>query len=290
MKKVSIFLIVVALVVGMVGCGQPVPSYALAIASTAGGSVTTPGEGMFTYDAGTVVDLVGEAEEGYYFVNWTGDVGTIADVNAPTTTITMQGDYEITANFEKVNFMVAAGFFHTVGLKNDGTMVAVGRNDYGECNVGNWTDIMQVAAGGYHTVGLKDDSTAVAVGRNDYGECSVGNWTDIMQVAAGFFHTVGLKNDGTVVAVGRNDYGECDVGNWTDIMQVAVGVYHTVGLKNDGTVVAVGTVGCDVGNWTDIIQVAAGFFHTVGLKDDGTVVAVGQNTYGQCNVGGWDLN
>ena len=37
--------------------------------------------------------------EGYRFVEWTGDVGTIADVYAATTTITMNGDYSITANF-----------------------------------------------------------------------------------------------------------------------------------------------------------------------------------------------
>jgi len=67
--------------------------------STAGGSVTTPGEGVFTYDEGTVVDLIAEAEEGYRFVEWTGDVGNIADVHAATTTITMSGDYSITANF-----------------------------------------------------------------------------------------------------------------------------------------------------------------------------------------------
>ena len=75
--------------------------YNLITSSTAGGSVTTPGEGIFTYDDGTVVDLVAEAEEGYRFVEWTGDVGTIADVYAATTTITINGDYSITANFVK---------------------------------------------------------------------------------------------------------------------------------------------------------------------------------------------
>jgi hypothetical protein len=74
--------------------------YDLTIDSTVGGNVTTPGEGLFPdYDAGTVVDLVAEAEEGYRFVNWTGDVHTIADVNAAATNITMNGHYSITANF-----------------------------------------------------------------------------------------------------------------------------------------------------------------------------------------------
>jgi hypothetical protein len=38
-------------------------------------------------------------DEGYWFVNWSGDVDTIADANAATTTITMNDDYSITAKF-----------------------------------------------------------------------------------------------------------------------------------------------------------------------------------------------
>ena len=76
-----------------------VKQYDLTISSTAGGSVITPGEGTFTYGEGTVLDLVAEIDEGYQFYDWTGDVGTIADVNAAITTITMNGDYDITARF-----------------------------------------------------------------------------------------------------------------------------------------------------------------------------------------------
>ena len=77
----------------------PPDEYDLTISSTLGGSVTTPGEGTFTYDEGTVVDLVATPNAGYRFDEWTGDVGTVADVNDPTTTITMNGDYSVTANF-----------------------------------------------------------------------------------------------------------------------------------------------------------------------------------------------
>jgi alpha-tubulin suppressor-like RCC1 family protein len=184
----------------------------------------------------------------------------------------------------------AAGFYHTVGLQSDGTVVAVGDNLAGQCDVGGWTGIDQVAAGGYHTVGVKDDGTVVAVGDNLEGRCDVGGWTGIDQVAAGGYHTVGVKDDGTVVAVGPNYDGRCNVGDWTDIDQVAAGGLHTVAVKDDETVVAVGDNyygQCDVGNWTNITQVAAGYYHTVGLKSDGTVVAVGNNAYGQCNVGDW---
>ena len=153
-----------------------------------------------------------------------------------------------------------------------------------------------VAAGSGHTVGLKRDGTVVAVGFCTFGQCDVSGWTDIVAVAAGDYHTVGLKRDGSVVAVGSNGSGQCDVSGWTDIMAVAAGDDHTVGLKRDGSVVAVGSnadivggyVGqCNVSDWTDIVSVAAGFYYTIGLKRDGSVVAVGWNTDGQSDVSGW---
>ena len=73
--------------------------YALTISSTAGGSVTTPGEGVFVYPHGEVVDLVATPAGGYQFINWTGNVGNIANTSAASTNITMNDDYSITANF-----------------------------------------------------------------------------------------------------------------------------------------------------------------------------------------------
>ena len=147
---------------------------------------------------------------------------------------------------------VSTGISHTVGLKADGTVVAVGDNDYGQCDVDGWTDIVAVSAGGLYTVGLKADGTVVAVGENDYGQCDVDGWTDIVAVSAGDSHTVGLKADGTVVAVG-NFSGRYGVDGWTDIVAVSAGSLHTVGLKADGTVVSNGDDQCDVDGWTDIL-------------------------------------
>ena len=185
---------------------------------------------------------------------------------------------------------IAAGRYHTVGSKTDGTVVATGNNDSGQCKVSDWTDIVSIAAGSYHTVGLKADGTVVAAGKNDDGRCDVRDWTDIVSIAAGNDHTVGLKADGTVVAVGYNDDGECNVSGWTDIVSIAAGNDHTVGLKADGTVVAAGKNWdgqCEVSDWTDIVSIAAGSYHTVGLKADGTVVAAGKNDDGRCDVRDW---
>jgi len=265
--------------------------YDLTISSTTGGNVTAPGETTFTYNEGTLVELVAEADIGYHFVNWTGDVGTIANVNAPRTAITMNGNYSITANFASgYTPMVAAGWHHIVGLRADGAVVAAGYNELRQCEVTGWADIVQVAAGAVHTVGLKSDGTVVAVGWEIFGQCNVGSWTNITRVAAGTGHTVGLKSDGTVVAAGDNSSGQCNVGGWNGIIQVAAGSNHTLGLNLDGTVVAMGsnTYGqCNVGGWANITQVSAGDAHAVGLMSNGTVIAVGWNQYGQCNVTGW---
>ncbi len=77
----------------------------LTISSTTGGSVTTPGEGIFKYEEGTVVNLAAVAEEDYQFFKWTGEVDTIADVNSAETIIIMNGDYIITAEFEMIGWV-----------------------------------------------------------------------------------------------------------------------------------------------------------------------------------------
>ena len=76
-------------------------------------------------------------------------------------------------------------------------MVAVGHNRYGQCNVSSWSNIVTVACGHCHTVGVKADGTVVAVGEyedeagdedeyedeyedeHEFGQCDVTGWTDI---------------------------------------------------------------------------------------------------------------
>ena len=94
-----ILLIVAAVVVGIVAC-DGVGTRQLTISSASGGSVISPGEGTFTYDAGTVVQLVATPDDGYEFHLWTGDIAHVAASDVASTTITMNGNYAIVANFE----------------------------------------------------------------------------------------------------------------------------------------------------------------------------------------------
>jgi hypothetical protein len=88
--RLSIFLIILALVTGTVGCGViGTVQYRISISSATGGTVTDPGEGVFRYPVGTVVNLVAQPDRGYRFACWTTNAASIADVYDATTTITV---------------------------------------------------------------------------------------------------------------------------------------------------------------------------------------------------------
>jgi len=135
----------------------PPGKVALTTSSTAGGSVTTPGEGTSTYDGGTVIDLVAEAEEGYRFVNWTGDVGTIANVNAASTTITMNDNYSITANFVRL----VTQYDLTVTSTDGGDVTTPGEGTY-PYDEGEVVNLVAEADAGYLFVDWIGDVDTVA--------------------------------------------------------------------------------------------------------------------------------
>ena len=86
------------------------------------------------------------------------------------------------------------------------TVVAIGFNQGGECNVSSWTNIVSIAAGGAHSVALRDDGTVVAAGSNDFGECDVSALKNIISVDAGGYHfTTALTSDGELITIGNND-------------------------------------------------------------------------------------
>ena len=51
--------------------------------------------------------------------------------------------------------------------------MAVGINTYGRCKVSDWTDIVAIAAGSAHTLGMKADGTVLAIGDNILNQCSI---------------------------------------------------------------------------------------------------------------------
>ncbi|MDH4269754.1 MAG: hypothetical protein OEV52_05595 [Dehalococcoidia bacterium] len=133
--------------------------YGLTIASTSGGSVTKPGQGTFVYQSGTIVDLIAQPDEGYDFVKWTGDVDTIADVNAAQTTITINSSCSITANFESWHRDPVALLL--VSSTEGGSVTGPGEGTF-PCSLGSMVILMVEASSGYQFANWSGDVDTIA--------------------------------------------------------------------------------------------------------------------------------
>jgi alpha-tubulin suppressor-like RCC1 family protein len=130
---------------------------------------------------------------------------------------------------------VAAGYEHSLFVKRDGTLWAMGYNYDGELGNGTTMDaytavivasnVVAVAAGGYHSLFVTANGTLWAMGENNYGQ--LGNGTtnnaptpvsvasNVVAVAAGVLHSLFVKTDGTLWAMGDNYQGQLGNGNFT---------------------------------------------------------------------------
>ena len=95
--------------------------------------------------------------------------------------------------------------------------------------------ITAVAAGDYHTVALRNDGSVWTWGGNSYGQLgndatdysttpvqvTALNGMNMTAVTAGAGHTVALKDDGTVWAWGYNNYSQLGINNgWTPLQSL----------------------------------------------------------------------
>ncbi|MFC1608495.1 SUMF1/EgtB/PvdO family nonheme iron enzyme, partial [Candidatus Latescibacterota bacterium] len=78
----------------------PASQYTLTLAiNQSDGGTINPSAGTYTYDEKTVVNITATPADGYQFVSWTGNV---ENSTSATTTVTINSDMTVTANFEAV--------------------------------------------------------------------------------------------------------------------------------------------------------------------------------------------
>jgi len=191
---------------------------------------------------------------------------------------------------------VAAGKWHCLALRSDGSIEAWGRkNKYGEVSgkpTGN--DFVAIAAGSYHSLALKSDGSLVSWGVSDGGPDDYGQVTDtpagndFVAITAGSLHSLALKSDGTIVGWGRNSSGECDApapDPGKVYTAIAAGHVHSLALQSDGSVKAWGN---GAQGQTQIypdahdevhVAVAACGYHSFLLRDDEWLITWGGNDW-----------
>jgi uncharacterized repeat protein (TIGR02543 family) len=143
LKRVGIFLFVIALIAGIVGagCGSSGYDLTMAVDPAAGGTATDETNGS-PYAEGAIVKIKAEAKTGYQFVSWTAPAGTFGNANAAATIFAMPAaDVTVTANF-------AAGYDLSMAVNPAGGGTATDLFDSSPYPAGTVVSIEAVAAEG----------------------------------------------------------------------------------------------------------------------------------------------
>jgi len=286
MKRVSIFLITIALVAVVAGCKGI--WYDVTISSTAGGSVTVPGEGIFTYEFCTEVSLVATPDSGYRFVKWTGDVEAIADVNSASTIITsVQGNYFITANFEQIP---PGQFGLTVSSTAGGSVTVPGEGTF-IYDAGTVVNLVAAPAGSYQFDNWTGDVGTIAnVNSASTTIAMEGNYSitaNFVQIPPGKFGlTVSSTAGGSVTVPGEGTF-IYDAGTEVSLMTTPASGYQFDNWTGDvGTIANVNSASTTIameGNYSitaNFEQIPPGQFGlTVSSTAGGSVTIPGEGTF-----------
>jgi S-adenosylmethionine hydrolase len=186
---------------------------------------------------------------------------------------------------------VAAGHYHSLALKSDGTVVAWGTDNRGDTAVpAGLSNVVAVAEGDGFSLALKSDGTVTAWGNPfNNGSAVPTGLSNVVAISAGSTHSLALKSDGTVVPWGFDFQNDMDVpAGLSNVVAIAAGGVHSLALKSDGTVVPWGDSSNGVtampAGLSNVVAVAAGDVHSLALKSDGTVVAWGDDRDGDTAV------
>jgi alpha-tubulin suppressor-like RCC1 family protein len=232
---------------------------------------------------------------------------------------------------------IAGGYAHSLFVKSDGSLWAMGWNQYGQLGDGASgltaltnrpveivaSNVKAIATGRGHSLLLKSDGSLWAMGDNQYGELGDYSFTEtnlpeqivasnVTAIAAGDYHSLFLKSDGSLWAMGDDNDGQLGDGSYNDIgvilpeqvvssnvTAIAAGSYHSLFLKSDGSLwgMGLGSLGA-LGEGTinstnrpeqivasNVTAIAAGYNDSLFIKSDGSLWAMGFNQYGKLGDG-----
>lgn len=214
---------------------------------------------------------------------------------------------------------VAAGSFHALVLKQDGTLWSFGRNFSGALGVGGdvdsspepikiMDDVVQISAQNETSMAVKADGSLWAWGQNDKGQFGNGStsYTGVRQpvkimdnvrlARAGRYQSFAIDRDGNLWAWGDNGFGQLGDGTTTQRLspvKVMSGVKDVSGGQSSALVVAQDGSLYELGPgikqprkiMDGVLKACCPGFYMV-LRDDGTVWTWGwNNDDGQLGTG-----
>ncbi|HXJ56071.1 MAG TPA: immunoglobulin domain-containing protein [Verrucomicrobiae bacterium] len=177
---------------------------------------------------------------------------------------------------------ISSGWNHTIGLKNDGTVVAWGRdNGFGQQSVpAGLNGVKAIAAAANYSLALRTNGTVVGWRADPFSQLS-----NVVAVAAGDAFALALLPDGRVVGSTGANVPE----DLTDVIAIAASSGHGLALRRDGHVVGWGNNSLGQAfaprELSQVVAITASGDHSLALKRNGTLAAWGDNGYGLSSLG-----
>lgn len=204
------------------------------------------------------------------------------NVSAPRGVYGNDSPCEVPENLKKIR-TVSASKYHVLALRDDGTVIAWGRNDFGQCVVPpGLKNVIAVSAGDTFSMALREDGT-VSVWGWYLGRVPQGTYKGI---AAGYRQGMLLKTDGTLASFtgAIEDNVPLHHPPLTNVTAISAGHRYFLALLDNGSVVEWGykkTFNHDSFDKTryhlrNITAISSQSFQRLALRDDGTVIEWGQ--------------
>jgi len=211
--------------------------------------------------------------ETFFVLSENGDVMQIGQ-NSNTSengTIRVQDWTEITQ---------LAAVSHAVGLRKDGTVVASGNNEYGQCGVSGWAGIRKIACSLFATAGIREDGSVVVCGETSRWKGDVGTWKDIREIFCSENYLLGLDGSGNVFYFGKESEASAIVSGWKNVKKIIGSDDYFAALTRDGTVLTAGypELDHDAQGWQDIADIEFATYLLVALDKNGKVFVAGDKT------------
>ncbi len=180
---------------------------------------------------------------------------------------------------------VEASWYNTCGIRTDGSIVCWGHDGYGQLNVPNDNDFVQVSVGGGFVCGRHSDARITCWGFDPYQATGDAN-SDVgrfLQISTGNSNICGLRTNNTVICWGNNLYGEVSGPNSDSgtFIQIVSSHQSSCGIRTDGSIVCWGRdeynkiTSSNSYNGVDLVQLTAVGYTICGLRTNGSIICWG---------------